>query len=1130
MSKVFRAVAKIAGVVASVAAVIPGGQPIAAIAGAVSAAASIGAQLTAKKPRARGSTSNVLIGANQSTPYAMGRTYVGGNLIWDVGYGGTVKKVPNPYSASTYTYSWCGPIDGFESFQADFTTIPLSGNAATGYYAGFLYIARQLGARPEASALAAQWAGEPGWGAAYKLSGHAAAKWSMLFDKDGKIFASGAPQPGAILRGVKVYDPRLDSTYPGGSGSQRLNDESTWAYSESPALHAGTYAYGRTMNGKKVFGVQMGATSIDWACIVAWANVCTANGWKVGGTIYEPGDKWNNLKLIAQAGGAEPMFVGGVLSFKMFAPVTSLATVTADSLAEGDIGLPGMQDWEARKNGLVPQFRSEAHQWEYVDGDLVTVAAYVTADGEEKNDTRKLELVQDKDQAAELVAYELYNGRELGPWILTLKLEFNDYDPGEALTLNIPEIGLSSQLAVITGRKSNPDAGSVTFEFMSETAAKHALALGQAGTAPPAPSLVTPATRDDVARGTTADPNATADVSLTSIGTTGVTIVGNRILRQDASTDYNATVCGDPIAGPCFAAIKIYEGNAFVIGSVDNDNTTTNYTGQEFNANYRYSDGSFGVYRNGAAITMAAAPAASVKGEMVVGHDGVYYRIFVGGVEYLPVDRSQLAVSVARHYPKWAAYAPDVTYTGLRAGVFSDNDFASTGGATKPENNATTSDNRVFNGDASQGLSNWKFIQFIGSASALTLSSTANAIGGAASFRFDKASTAHGCNMVGKAIPVIPGETMFFRMSYYGNAPASSGLYARVLQKGQGADPGYVDDFNFDAGYTDFISNGPVPTTITDTGDIAYKVPSGVYWVSPAIYAYVGGPTVMVVDDISLSRSQKGADVTSTAKVAIEISTDKEVAADYTGAVSGTDLGNVMWSPKVTKGGVSIKTDNGTSYALSGNSGGTFAVDNTGGSADKGLTTISAMTANTATVDLTVTVNGVAEPKITLKLTKKIADPPPASGGSNKTISYTSGDFAGLTVTTPYTSILTSSTWKSVVLASGEKLYGDGTLDVYVLGNTFATRTASLKWQYSVAGANSWNDFGTAIASSSAASANNTGPPDYEHEDPSPGSLRLQQTKTGLPAGTYDIRIVGVCSATGRTLTFTGTATCEAKP
>jgi hypothetical protein len=167
LSKVFRAV----GAVASIVALVPG--PWQAPAAIVAVVANVGAALTQTKPPAQGGVTEVRIGPNLPTPYAMGRTYCGGNRMHDVGYGGTVSDVKNPYRAIVDVWS-LGPVQSIEAYQADFTTIPFSGTAATGYYANFLYLSKQLGALPEASALTGNWGTIPSWGSSSKLSGKCA--------------------------------------------------------------------------------------------------------------------------------------------------------------------------------------------------------------------------------------------------------------------------------------------------------------------------------------------------------------------------------------------------------------------------------------------------------------------------------------------------------------------------------------------------------------------------------------------------------------------------------------------------------------------------------------------------------------------------------------------------------------------------------------------------------------------------------------------------------------------------------------------------------------------------------------------------------------------------------------------
>jgi hypothetical protein len=489
VSKVFKAVGAVAGVVATVAMFIPGGQGIAAIAGAVSAVSNTGAALTAKRPRAQGAITQRLIGANNPSPYVMGRCYAAGVQLWEVGWGATLDKVENPYKFIATGLSCCGPVDAIESLMVDREAVSFSGTAALGYYANFLWADTQLGARPEADALAPHWSGAPNWGSDYKCSSWAAIGWSLLFDKKGKVFAGGTPEFGGLIRGVKVYDPRLDSTFPGGSGSHRVTDEATWTYSTNPALHAGSYAYGRWVNGKLAFGADMG-DEVDFGAVAAWANVCDANGWTIGGTIYEPGDGWDNLKRIAQAGGAEPVLTQGTVTFRWHAARVALDEIGLNDLAQGALESTLGRRGAERINTARPKYMSEAHRWSLVQGSAVKVAAFETADGREIAEELPFELVTDKDQGAELALYEIWERREKGPFTVTVGPRLSAYGPGSALTLKA-ECGLwpTDILCIVRSRTVEAATGFAVLELVSDTTSKHAAIIGTTGTAPAVPGF-----------------------------------------------------------------------------------------------------------------------------------------------------------------------------------------------------------------------------------------------------------------------------------------------------------------------------------------------------------------------------------------------------------------------------------------------------------------------------------------------------------------------------------------------------------------------------------------------------------------------------------------------------------------
>lgn len=475
---------------------------IGTIAGVAAGIANVASGALAKKPsqQAAGSLSQILIATDAPRPYPMGETHFAGVLRHRTGYGGTVDGVENPYMFDVVVYSGVGPVESITA-QIDFGAVPA-------WYTGFIATDTQLGAMPEASALAATFGVPTGWGAAYKLSGHAAIAWNYKFDKAGKKFAGGFPLTGALIEGVKVYDPRLDTTFPGGAGAHRLNDETTWEYSDNPALHAGVYAYGRYAEDVRVMGIGLPVEGVDFAAVAAWANVCETNGWTISGVAFEPGDRWANLKEICAAGSGEPVFAGAVLSFKYDAPVVALDTVTEADVLAG-MAVTFMQSYRDRLNTIIPKYRSADHNWEIVAAEPVQSATYLTEDGEERREEWPFNFVKDLDQAAQLAAYKLVNSREFHPIKLTGMPRLRAYRPGDCLHLDLPRLGLDTD-AVLLERRIDPATMTVELTFVGETDAKHAYALGLTGTAPSAPSLGQDAQeKDETAAGVAANPAIT---------------------------------------------------------------------------------------------------------------------------------------------------------------------------------------------------------------------------------------------------------------------------------------------------------------------------------------------------------------------------------------------------------------------------------------------------------------------------------------------------------------------------------------------------------------------------------------------------------------------------------------------
>lgn len=497
---------------------------------AISAGLSVAAGLLAKKPTGvnGGSQTEFRADPNAGVPYAMGRTATSGNIVMRRATDGFASNSKNDLNDFLTVLSGGGPIQGYVSFTSDKEAVTFDGGGnALGKYRDIMFQDRQLGACPEPAALQVT-AGYSSWPtgmtSAHKLSGMAATLWRLRYDsKKDVFFQNGVPKPVWVIDGVRCYDPRKDSTYPGGSGPHRWNDESTWEWTENPYLHALTWCIGRHQNGKRVMGLGAPIDQIIVAQFVEGANIADANGWKIGGVIYSrPDSKWNNLKLILQAGAGQPIKIGARIGCMINTPRVSLATITPADIV-GDAQLATMQPISSRLNTVIPRYRSPAHEWEIVPAEPIRVADYVMADGDERSREIEFTLVQDVSQAATLGRYEIEDSRELGPGSFPLKPAWLNYKAGDCVTLDLPDAS-SLKLLLLT-RSIEAATGVVTFTVRSETDGKHPFALGQTGTPPPTasvgafdPTVEPPPEGDWILNGTTLTANGASIPALVALG------------------------------------------------------------------------------------------------------------------------------------------------------------------------------------------------------------------------------------------------------------------------------------------------------------------------------------------------------------------------------------------------------------------------------------------------------------------------------------------------------------------------------------------------------------------------------------------------------------------------------------
>lgn len=221
--------------------------------------------------------------------------------------------------------------------------------------------------------------------------------------------------------GAAIYDPRLDSNVAGGSGSHDPADQATWIWDEdaarNPALQLLFYLLGYKINGILAIGKGIPANRIDLESFAVAANICDEMvATEAGGTEprYRSDGVWSEadapgtvIDMLKATMNADLDDVGGKLRLTIFH--NDLATPDAD-FTDADI-LDGFE-WE-KTPSLDQTFNvvsgvytnpSDTALYQPMDYPRQEVES---PDGIERGDTFDLPMVQSADQAQRLAALRL---------------------------------------------------------------------------------------------------------------------------------------------------------------------------------------------------------------------------------------------------------------------------------------------------------------------------------------------------------------------------------------------------------------------------------------------------------------------------------------------------------------------------------------------------------------------------------------------------------------------------------------------------------------------------------------------------------------------------------------------------
>jgi hypothetical protein len=328
------------------------------------------------------------------------------------------------------------------------------------------------------------------WDASCRLTGCAYVRIRIKRTGNSKKTESplvqGLPSRVTIIgEGALLYDPRLDSTVPGGSGSHRANDQATWgAYAgsddyDNPALQLLWFLLGWKINGKLSVGAGVPPARIDLESFITAANICdeditlaiggTQKRYRTSGTVSDEDGRMDAINTFLACMNGTLRDSGGKLTLALLK--NDLADPVLD-FTDGDF--LGEFAWDQTGGGL-----AQGHniiRGKYVDPStqsLYQMAEYPevslpSPDGIERVMTFDVPFVEDGRRAQRLAKQVLQRHQFRGQ----LSAEFNakalGCEVGDIVTITLSALGFNEKPFRVISKEVRVD-GRVPLALLEES-------------------------------------------------------------------------------------------------------------------------------------------------------------------------------------------------------------------------------------------------------------------------------------------------------------------------------------------------------------------------------------------------------------------------------------------------------------------------------------------------------------------------------------------------------------------------------------------------------------------------------------------------------------------------------------
>lgn len=300
------------------------------------------------------------------------------------------------------------------------------------------------------------------WTSTHRLRGIAyIVTMFKLNDKTEATWEAGDPtNVKALIRGKKIYDPRLDSTrlidsttspQTYGSGSHRVDTPSTWEWSDNPALCVADYL----MDAK--FSPLEGGIDparIDWEAVAKAADDCdtlvfvppaaspqnTEKRFTCNGVLYGTASGQQNLEALLSSMNGSLVFSGGQYVIRAGVYESPADTLSEDDII-GPIGIKTSLTSDERVNSMKAVFIDPNKKYEPTETVLISPSAYKTTrdGGAELVQSIDLPMTDSWYMAQRIVIKRLAEANQEVTLTVPCNLRAARLVPGERVNLTITE-------------------------------------------------------------------------------------------------------------------------------------------------------------------------------------------------------------------------------------------------------------------------------------------------------------------------------------------------------------------------------------------------------------------------------------------------------------------------------------------------------------------------------------------------------------------------------------------------------------------------------------------------------------------------------------------------------------------